>query len=244
MTPEELARTLPDTAGWVDIRGLLLSGACTLIDGGAGWLVRSTRSPRIGAVGRPSPDAVRRAVEGGGSDLHLLARPEDAPGLAPALPGWTLTHAALHRLRPGSDRTDRADLAGPTDGVRLLGSGDRALARHLPADLRPEIEDALAYAPTAAVLVEDDGEPRIAAVCYATHVTESLWDVSIDTVEPYRRRGLAVRAVTFLTRHLRERGKEPVWGAQEDNEPSLRLAGKLGYEPVDRLAVFVPPGPS
>lgn len=236
--PEDLARTLPDTAGWVDIRGLLLSGRCRLHSDAAGHAARSTRTPLAAAVGRPGPATLGRALQGGGPDLRLLARPEDAAAVAAALaavqPGWTTGGAVLHRLPPG------VELSGPTAGVRLLGPEDGGLVARLPAGLREEIAEALTFAPTAAELVEG----RIAAVCYAALETETLWDISIDTVEEFRRRGLAARAVAFLARVMRERGKQPVWGAEETNAASLALAARLGFEPVDRLAVFAPPGQS
>jgi RimJ/RimL family protein N-acetyltransferase len=44
-----------------------------------------------------------------------------------------------------------------------------------------------------------------------------------------------------MIRHMRDTvGKEPVWGAVEFNAPSMRLAAKLGFVPVDRVFVFEP----
>ena len=44
-----------------------------------------------------------------------------------------------------------------------------------------------------------------------------------------------------LIERMRERGKEPVWGAEDTNVASLRLAAKMGFVPVDRLVLFAPP---
>ncbi len=79
---------------------------------------------------------------------------------------------------------------------------------------------------------------RVASICYACRESESLWDISIDTLEPYRRRGLAAACVRFLIRKMRQEGKEPVWGAVDSNIASLGLATKLGFRPVARIAVF------
>jgi GNAT superfamily N-acetyltransferase len=233
-TPADRARSLPDSPGWVETRGLLLSGRCVVFDGGAGYLVRGTEVPLVCVVGRPAPEAVRAAVDGGGPDLRVLARPEDTAALATALPGWTAGLAVIHRLPPG------AELAAPRAAavdIRRLGPGEKDLLAQLPEVLREEIAVALCYCPTAAAFV--DG--RLAAVCYASFETETLWDVSIDTLEPYRRRGLAAHAVACLDQVQRERGKEPVWGADDTNHASLRLAAKLGFVPVDRLMVLAPP---
>jgi hypothetical protein len=37
-------------------------------------------------------------------------------------------------------------------------------------------------------------------------------------------------------------GQQPVWGAVEENPASWRLARKLGFAPVDEIALFDPPG--
>jgi hypothetical protein len=77
--------------------------------------------------------------------------------------------------------------------------------------------------------------------CYVASETEGLWDVAIDTLEEHRRRGHAAQCVSFLIRHMRHTaGKEPVWGAVEANVPSMSLAAKLDFVPVDRVFVFEP----
>ena len=72
----------------------------------------------------------------------------------------------------------------------------------------------------------------------AAFLTESLWDVSVDTLEGCRRRGLAGACARALIGLLSSRGLEPVWAAVESNTASLRLAAKLGFERADRLMVF------
>jgi RimJ/RimL family protein N-acetyltransferase len=81
-----------------------------------------------------------------------------------------------------------------------------------------------------------DGRP--VAFCYPGSVTERWWDISIDTIDAYRRRGYAARCVSFCIEEMARAGKQPVWGALESNPPSLRLAAKVGFEPVDRIFVF------
>lgn len=85
-----------------------------------------------------------------------------------------------------------------------------------------------------------DGRP--VSFCYPCWSTEALWDISIDTVEAYRRRGCAADAVRFMIHHMRASGRDPVWGAVESNAASLGLAAKLGFEPVDAIRVFSPQG--
>ena len=43
-----------------------------------------------------------------------------------------------------------------------------------------------------------------------------------------------------MIREERARGAEPVWGADEENHASLRLAARLGFVAVDEIWVCAP----
>jgi len=122
----------------------------------------------------------------------------------------------------------------PDCDVRLLNAGDPLDLNHVPRDLRRELEEAFTFSPLAVACVT--GMP--VAFCYAGWVTETLWDVSIDTLEPWRNRGYAGAAATALLGAMRSRGKRAVWGALCSNGPSLRLAARLGFRPVSRVLVM------
>ena len=125
---------------------------------------------------------------------------------------------ALHRTR--ADR--EAD-------VRWLMSPDAIDWSHVDAELRRELAAAFAFSPVAAAF--DDG-------------TETLWDVSIDTIPRARGRGHARQVAAFLVAHMRDRGRRPVWGAVDSNAPSLAHARTLGLVPVDALRVVTPRPPA
>jgi len=72
-------------------------------------------------------------------------------------------------------------------------------------------------------------------------LTETLCDISIDTLEAYRGRGFAAPCIAYMVALMRERKKEPMWSALESNRASRRLAAKLGFVEVDRMSVFLPP---
>jgi GNAT superfamily N-acetyltransferase len=145
----------------------------------------------------------------------------------------------------------------PEAGVSVFTRADAPSLAHLSDDLRHELTDALEGHPTArfvpgALPPRDaiDASPRLVpiaaawadglpvAFCHPVLETETLWDVSVDTAEDYRGRGLAGRAARAMIRHLRHAGKAPVWGALESNLPSLHVARRLGFVPAGRLAVF------
>ena len=92
------------------------------------------------------------------------------------------------------------------------------------------------YRPIAAAWA--GGQP--VAFCYPALQTESLWDVSVETLAEYRGRRLAGRVARAMIRYMRDRGKAPVWGALESNAASLNVARRLGFVDAGRLAVFTP----
>ena len=83
-------------------------------------------------------------------------------------------------------------------------------------------------------------DDRPVSFCYSGWETESHWDVSIDTLEGHRRRGLGTAACVCLIRHFAARGKTAVWGALDSNPASTALAEKLGFTPIDHLLVAYP----
>jgi GNAT superfamily N-acetyltransferase len=236
-----LAHALPDIPRWLYARSMLLSGRCEVLDlaeGGPGpqFVAREleeSENRAVCVVGRPPADAIREAARRNRGGGEVLATQEVASHILGALPDWTATRVPLHLLG------DASRLPRLTGGeVRPFGASDLAtVADDLPEELRSELEVALAKdAPAVAALA--DGRP--VSFCYAADETEGLWDISIDTLEPYRRQGYAARCVSYMVDEMRRRGKEPVWAAEESNLPSIRLAAKLGFVPVDELLLFRP----
>jgi GNAT superfamily N-acetyltransferase len=231
---DRLASALPDLPRWVETRGMLRSGRCELV-GAAGpgpgdFLVRGTDFGLFCVAGEPDvgPLAESLTREGGRA---VICRPAAAERVAAGIPpGWRAARAIVHALAGD----------GPPAPARssavMLSPGDAASLDHVPAALREEIETALGYAHVAAVL--ERGLP--VSFAYASYETETLWDVSIDTLESHRGRGLARACCEFLIAHMSRHGREPVWGALENNVASLRLAARLGFTPVDELVVFEP----
>jgi GNAT superfamily N-acetyltransferase len=208
---------------------MLLSGECELYgmsgSGDLSAVVCNTGYPLISVVGRPPQAAIREAAAGR-RDHEVIVPPENGDLVAAALPGWESVRATLHLLG------DEGRLPPvPAGSVRLLDPAELDSIGGLPPDLRSELDSAVQSSPVAAGL--EDGRPI--AFCYADR-TEGLWDVAIDTLEGYRRRGHAARCVAFMIEHLRP--LRPVWGAENTNLASLGLAAKLGFVPVDELLLF------
>ncbi len=235
-----LAALLPDTPRFLETRGMLLEGCCELLgtDEGPSFVARGLypEEKLVAVVGRPAVEWVSEAVARNGGSGAVIAMPENSTSVARTLPGWETRPAVLHLLGEGgllrAPEGEVRMLSGP-EGLHILPSG-------LPAGLRAELEGALRRGtPLAASFV--GGVP--VSYCYAASETEGLWDVSIDTLDGYRRRGYAASCAAFMVRHMRETtGKEPVWGALETNAASMNLAASLGFVPVDRYFVLEPSG--
>ncbi len=215
---------------------MLLSGQCEVLwssEGGHAFLVRSENGALVCAFEGADASALRSAAAD--PDLRVvLCAPDAAPAIAPALPEWRTVPAVLHRLPAGFE----PPAAEPAARTAILSREDARHLTHVPDPLRRELADAIEGSHVAAALLEGVA----VAFCYPAYETETLWDVSVDTLEPYRRRGLARTCFEFLCDHMAAHGKSPVWGALATNTGSLTLARKLGFEEVDRSTIFLRAG--
>ncbi|HET9480469.1 MAG TPA: GNAT family N-acetyltransferase [Candidatus Polarisedimenticolia bacterium] len=249
-TPSALLRLLPDGPIHVEARALLLSGRCRVEaapDPARGFVVGALDAPLVCVAGMPPAGAIRRAVQRARAVSAAGAPPPALPvdvicGIAAAdhlagvLPGWVCEKAVIHALpgAAGAGRRHRPDVRGAQ--VRLLAQDEAGLLSHLPGPLCAEMAREIRARPIAAAFAGG----RAAACCAASWLTESLGDVSIETLEEHRGRGLATACADLMIDTMRRSGREPVWGAFVSNTASLRLAAKLGFEPVGELAVFRP----
>ena len=89
---------------------------------------------------------------------------------------------------------------------------------------RPERPDVLAVAAM-------DGETVMGmAGCSAD--TPELWQIGIDVLPPYRRRGVGYTLVALLRREILRRGAVPYYGTSLSNLASWKLALACGFRPA------------
>jgi RimJ/RimL family protein N-acetyltransferase len=219
---------LPDLPRWVEARGLLLSrrgfvvdtpDGCRMICSRADHLVVATSlelSPLLETVAtREVPDA------------SILIQDVMLPGARYHLADWSAEPVTLYTLP--DDRARAWPLPPwPTSPVTLEQID---AAEDVPLELRAELVDAVAHTPVWAASA--DGRP--VSFAHAAHTTEHWFDISVDTLEPFRNRGLGRAAAMGLIVDHVLRGLHPVWGAVKSNEASHRLARSLGFEAVDLL---------
>ncbi len=226
----DLARSLPDIPRWIEVRSMLLSGDCEVIglteSTLPAFIVKSQSTGLMAVVGRPSTESIGFAADGCET---VLAPPETTEHVLSALDGWTASKALLHL--PGEAPFPLPD---PRMDTRMIGAVELEGGREIPDELKEELLDACRVSPVAAVF---SGAGPV-SFCYPSAITETLWDVSIDTLRQYRNRGYARAAVLSMIEFMRISGRRPVWGAEVSNQASIGLARKLGFVVVDELNVI------
>lgn len=230
---KRLAIAIPDIPRWVETRSLLLKGECELFgldeQNGLAFVINSGECELVSVVGHPARSAIKEAVAGAHNRSLVLATLDNSRHVSQSLPGWKSNPARIHLLSDSSRLP-----ASEETIVRLLAPNELDMASLLPTDLKQELTNASRNSAIAATFV--DGLP--VSFCYAAAETESLWGISIDTLVPHRRRGYASLCVSYMVKLMSGQGKRPVWGAEESNIASIRLARKLGFELIDQLVVF------
>jgi hypothetical protein len=214
---------LPDVPRWVEAHGIAGDPHGWREPAGGGEIVGHDTAKLVVVVGDADASAIAEvARERPQHTLLFAVEREDivATLRAAARP---VERAILHEL---PDLDAMPDL----DGAVPLGD---AVLDHVPQALAAELAWAKTRGPVWAAWV--DGAP--VSFAYAPWRSAKWFDVSVDTLADARQLGLATVVASAMIRDERARGREPVWGADEDNAPSLRLAKRLGFVQVDEIFV-------
>jgi GNAT superfamily N-acetyltransferase len=208
---------IPDLPATLEFRAVALEADSTIWRCGQGLLLVDADKTMICAMGTVAVDDVVQACRSATPRCELLA---DEPAHDVLRGAVELEGAKIHALaapwRLGVH--SRADYA-----IRPLEPEESRA--HLPDELRREVESALAETAVWTAIV--DGVP--ASFAYSSSMTETLADISIDTLEAHRNRGVGGATAATLIDWVVENGRIPVWGAVDSNAASLRLAAKLGF---------------
>jgi GNAT superfamily N-acetyltransferase len=202
---------LPDVPRWVEAHGIASDPGHWRRELGAGSALGHDAARLVVVIGDAPPDALAALPV-----THTLLFAIEREDLAQARPSM---RAIIHTL--AHDPPDY-------DGAVLLPE-DAPLPDHLAAELGWARTRGPIY--TAYV----DGSP--AAFAYAPWRSPTYFDVSVDVIPGARQLGLATIVASAMIHAERAAGRQPVWGADEGNAASLRLAKRLGFEPVDELWV-------
>lgn len=220
------ALELPDIPRWIEAHGIAVDPASWRRALGTGFAVGSDRARLIVVAGDADPAAVTRlADERPGYTLLIAIERVDLA----AATGRQVARALLHTLPPDGDAA--VPEVPELDGAVALPP-DVSLA-HLPAELADELEAARPHRTIWAAFL--DGAP--VSFAYAPWRSARWFDVSVDTLPGARQLGLGRLVAAAMIRGEQAQGRAPVWGADENNAGSLRLARGLGFVQVDELWV-------
>ncbi|CAN5134405.1 hypothetical protein BH20ACT16_BH20ACT16_00990 [soil metagenome] len=231
---QPLISSLPDEDSWVETRALLLSGTAIVRNAadGDGAVVLDPELPSGFLVGRADGALLGDVAAAAAADFELVVQADAIGDACAALPDWALSAATV--LSPASPWGPAAagGAGSPARVVISAPPGEQWLARV------PEADEIRFYAAMAQAIALALADGEVVAVCAAGYVTESLWDVGIDTVPDHRRAGHGARAFRALAAHMAAAGKQPVWCAEDDNVASIAMAARLGFEPVGRIGIL------
>lgn len=217
-----LADRLPDDPQHLFVQAALRWPGARARGTPAGLAVGHPGSGVVGVLGHPEREALLAAATDTGQPWAIVADRADRARLEHLLPQARFL-SATQWVRP----PDRPWPAAPA--ACAVFTSQIALHPDWPIELRAELTAALTRGcPASAALV--DGQA--VAVAYAVHLSPAWWDVSVDCLPAFQRRGLASAAFVHLAARLAATGRRPIWGCLDANEASRRMAKKLGFEEV------------
>ena len=209
---------------------MLLRDEADVIAEGEAYVVIDSHQKLGAIIGRPSVDCLRSSLADTDPALELLCERADHEHLVAALPDWLSFRAVLHTLPDGAQPN-----AQTRDVEHQVVVFDDDLPAHASVDAhREEHELAVQRGAVATTFVEG----QAVAWCATASLSESWWDASVDTLEAWRRKGLAAAASVAMIDHMLGKDRRAVWGALENNSASRGLAQRLGFRASDELFLF------
>jgi len=215
---------LPDEPRWVEAHGLARDATSWTRPLDGGFAIGNDAAKLAVIAGSPELEAVTALAQQHPTTTLIITGDDLAAALRPHR---RIDRAILHTLPDPSVLPD-------LDGAVQLP--DDASLAHVNEALLEELAAVRGRMPIWTSYV--DGAP--VSFAYAPWRSGHWFDVSIDTIPSARQLGLATIVAAAMIREERAHGREPVWGAYETNTPSLRLAQRLGFVPMDEIWVAMP----
>ena len=86
-----------------------------------------------------------------------------------------------------------------------------------------------------AALVDDE----IVCWCTSEYVNEGTCGIGIETLGRYRQKGIATKTAAEFVDHCLKNDITPYWECGAHNEPSVKLAEKLGFDKINEYEVLL-----
>lgn len=148
----------------------------------------------------------------------------------------TLRELTLCGLPPELLAREPVELAGyrwepvslSTGGGEGRGNAKRLSPAQWPL-LPPELSASVAVAMERRAVFFEAVDGRPAALAWAPLKSERWFDLHVETLPAFQRRGLARSVVQAVVAHERHEGRSPVWGAPASNVAAVALGRSLGF---------------
>ena len=75
---------------------------------------------------------------------------------------------------------------------------------------------------------------EIISVCYSSFVTQDTHAIGIETTSSFQNKGIGTQLASLLIKEIYVNGFTPYWDCSLDNEPSKKLAERLGFSLMHR----------
>ncbi len=79
---------------------------------------------------------------------------------------------------------------------------------------------------------------ELVSYCHTVCVSLNAVEVSVRTLQDHWRQGLASLVTAAFLEHCLKVGKRPNWECWWDNQPSIALGGRMGFDPMEDYPVY------
>ncbi len=177
------------------------------------------------------------SLAGGENGLILVPSPEVDPACIQALLNGRETVQIYRRpfaFDAGRYAQAKHELLPLPEGFEMQPV-DAALAEQygLPPSWATA-DDFIAHGTGFALMAGDE----IASLCQSIFASRQKFEIDLHTRPEFRRRGLATLAACALIDDCLSQGRTPNYECFWDNQPSISLAGKLGFTPRPDYPVY------
>lgn len=232
-----IAAALGDSPETVISHHLLMSGACNA------WCSGDVRQPKAVVVQAheflTEPTVFGESAEGIARIIPFVK--DWTTFLVPPILADSLERPIANAARTGKIST-REDIYHVLDGeipqldphpaVRLLTNEDAHLLEDMPVQTEGDHREPV----VAAAIVEGE----IVSLAHSFAWSPLYVDIGVTTHEDWRNQGYATSAAALVAAEIRRGNRIPVWSCGARNEPSLRIASRLGFRETSRRVYIIP----
>lgn len=237
-----LANALGDTAETVDSVHLLRRGTCKAYVAGNpsrfdGAIVQSNDWPTEPEGFGADPQVLWKLLKSVRGWTCVLVDSECAPVLGKIIEremGVRVRYLeAVHHV------LTKPVLAFHNEAVRQLALGDLELLQSAPSEFSDNLWGSPRALLSEGIVACAIVSQKVVASAFTAARSERYADIGAYTHKDCRCRGFATAAASIVAKKVQEAGQTPVWGAREDNSPSLQVARKLGFNEVFRRTYVI-----